>query len=159
MLELPRFTGRVTSVYPLDDPAKAPRPYHTTNDTLRITLPLELPDADATVYVVETEGPAGFTPARVAAPDAAGVVTLTRADLIPHFGVSGADYYSQKITTVALQGHAQLAAGTFRIEVTGESETPGRPCRLRIGPVDLTGPLPLAGESLALPGGLLFSVR
>ena len=97
---------------------------------------------------------AAFAPARVATPDAAGVVTLTRADLTPHFGVSGTDYYSQKITTVALQGHAQLAAGTFRIEVTGESETPGRPYRLRIGPVNLTGPLPLAGENLALPGGL-----
>ena len=155
VLELPRFTGRVTSVYQLDDPAKAPRPYHTTNDTLRITLPLELPDADATVYVVDTEGPAGFTPAHVVAPGTNGVVTLTRADLTPHFGVSGADYYSQKITTVALQGHAQLAAGAFRVEVSGESIPPDRPYRLRIGTVDITGPLPLSAASVVLPGGLM----
>ncbi|MFO1530607.1 MAG: hypothetical protein U1F77_12960 [Kiritimatiellia bacterium] len=155
MLELPRLASRVTAVYELGDPDKKPRPYHADEDTLSITLPLELPDADATVYVVETDGPAVFTPEHVIRPDEKGVFILARADLDPQLGVSGADYYSQKVTTVVLQGHLETAAaGTYTLELTGDSATPGRPYRLRVGGAAVSGPLPLRGESLSLPAGL-----
>lgn len=155
VLELPRLASRVTAVYELGDPDKKPRPYHADEDTLSITLPLELPDADATVYVIETDGPAVFTPEHVIRPDEKGVFILARADLDPQLGVSGADYYSQKVTTVVLQGHLETAAaGTYTLELTGDSATPGRPYRLRVGGAAVSGPLPLRGESVSLPAGL-----